>query len=242
MFENVVLNDEEKKIMQKFLPLQEIEEYSEIEFIDTKCKCGSENFDFDFLMDDKVCIECGLIQNYTSSNIGFVQYNQINKIKPSIYKPLAHMRIILEEMSCKRVNVCDDMICKIKHALGNKKVTYKNVKKLLRKLGYTQHYLQMPCILNQIDQKRFPSLKMSSNQIDKIESFFKLFIQVYFSLSLKERQNRKNVINYHYILKKICMKLKYNHVLPYLHPPDLKTIKKLDCIWDLIVQKEPTLG
>lgn len=242
MFEGVELSNEEKKIMKNFLNIQQVEEYTNVELIDEQCKCGSKKFDMDILIDDKICIECGLVQNFTSANIGFIQYKQINKIKPSIYKPLAHMRIILEEMSCKRINVCEDMINKIKFALGNKKLTYKNVKKLLRKLGYTQHYLQMPCILNQMDQERFPPLKMSSKQIINIESHFKLFVEVYFSLSLKERQNRKNIINYHYILEKICKKLKYTHIIPFLHPPDKKTIKKLDCIWELIVKKEPKLG
>lgn len=242
MFNNIKLNNQEKKLLKNFIKSNEIEEFTDVELIDMKCKCGNNKFEFDYLTDDKICLECGMVQNYTSANIGFVQYKQINKLKPSIYKPIAHMRLILEEMCCKRISVQDGMVEKIKIKLGNKKVNYQNVKKLLRKLGYTQHYLQMPCILHTLDPKRFPFLKLSSHEIRNIESMFKLFLQVYFSLSLKERDNRKNIINYHYVLKKICIKLKYEHVFQYLHPPDIKTTIKLEKIWNVIIKKEPKLS
>ena len=242
MFENIKLCKEERKILKNFINIKEIEEYSSVEYLKKECECGNDKFDYDKLADDKICIVCGVVQNFTSANIGFIQYKQINKIEPSIYKPIAHLKLILEEMSCKRVSVDDDMIYKIKNKLNGKKVTYKNVKKLLRKLGYTQHYLQMPCILNTLEPKNFPFLKMSSNQIRKIERLFKMFVETYFSLSLKERQNRKNIINYHYIIKKICIKLGYDHVLTFLHPPNKGTTKKLEEIWKIVVDKTPVLG
>lgn len=242
MFENVDLCEQEKKILRNFITINEVEEYTDIELMKRECECGSNKFEYDSLADDKICILCGVVQNFTSANIGFIQYKQINKIKPSIYKPIAHLRLILEEMSCKRISVDDEMISKIKNKLNGKKVSYKNVKRLLRKLGYTQHYLQMPCILNTLDSEKYPVLKLSSFQIKNIELLFRKFVDTYFSLSVKERQNRKNIINYHYILKKICIKLNYIHVVPFLHPPDKNTTKKLEDIWTIVVNKEPILG
>ena len=71
MFENIKLCKEERKILKNFINIKEIEEYSNVEYLKKECECGNDKFDYDKLADDKICIVCGIVQNFTSANIGF---------------------------------------------------------------------------------------------------------------------------------------------------------------------------
>jgi hypothetical protein len=114
--------------------------------------------------------------------------------------------------------------------LDIKKIKAKQMKTILKKLGYNKYYEHIPHIINVMSGKKAPSLSIKEEE--QLRTLFKE-IQIPFSNNCPA--NRKNFLSYSYVLHKLCELLEYDYLLPYF--PLLKSREKLlqqDIIWKLI--------
>jgi hypothetical protein len=114
--------------------------------------------------------------------------------------------------------------------LDIQKIKPKQMKSILKKLGFNKYYEHIPHIINVMSGKKAPSL--SRREEEQLRTLFKE-IQIPFSNNCPP--NRKNFLSYSYVLHKFCELLEYDYLLPYF--PLLKSREKLlqqDQIWKLI--------
>ncbi len=114
--------------------------------------------------------------------------------------------------------------------LSKEKLTYKNMREILKRLKYNKYYEHIPHIINIINGKKAPIL--SRQYEERLRIMFKE-IQTPFMKHCPE--NRKNFLSYSYVLHKFCQLLELDELLIYF--PLLKSREKLqqqDVIWEKI--------
>lgn len=212
-----------------------IEEYTPTTYTKLKC-CEGAYFFIDELYNDTICSVCGTIQadlEYTM--IGYNEYKNYNFVETSVYKPLEHMRNILREFQCVRF-IDNDMIDKIRCSIT--KITYVSVRKSLLKLGFKQHYLWMPSILNALDPTQFKPLKISSENVRRLDDVFLMYYHTFNTLTIDEKKGRTSLLNYHFVIKELSKILNINMRCKFFQlPKGSKTIRNHKYIWNIICVK-----
>lgn len=218
-----------------------IQDYSEgvTDTIVETSGCYHTNLVDDDRLADTICTDCGVVMNgYEKTNIGYNEYKNFNFIKPSIYKPVDHLILILTEFQCARVDICKDMIEDVKYKLGEQASEIKQVRKVLRKLGYKQHYLLLPSIMNAIDPGKFKPVRLTSREVRLITTKFSEYLCQFEALRKSGESKRKNLLNYHYVIKRICQFIKLPNLKEmsiYFHlPSGVKTMEEHDRMWNMI--------
>jgi len=203
----------------KIGPVQPVKYYPNI------CEsCNSDGVVLDKRLDDWLCADCGIIQQKTREPFKLVVPES------SVYKHNVHLHQILHEMQCLRHAIPDGLIDDVKEFLGAS-CDYQSIKKSLRKLGYKQHYNMVPTIQSKLDPT-FKPLDLTREQEEDITGYFNQYI------ALGKLPGKKNRLNYHFVIGKICEMLEYDWVLPHLHPPKgKKSLEEHERLWDFICDK-----
>jgi len=180
-----------------------------------------------------VCDKCGASESY------FTQYSKPNYKEPLqdsgtyAYKRINHLTEILSQLQAKETT---DIPQKVYESIS-KEIIKRNIsvydldifklRRILKKLNFRKYYEHVPHILQNINGKEPPNF----SRIDeaKIKKMFK-DIQKPFAIYCPK--NRKNFLNYSYVLHKFCELLELDDYIEYF--PLLKNNNKLiqhDKIW-----------
>ena len=202
-----------------------------------QCNC---NIHINEISGELSCKKCGntiKIIIITEKNSYNDPPNEINYFS---YKRINHFNEWLAQFQGKEntdipVNVYKDINNEIKKNINLiiKDITYKQVREILKKLGYNKYYENIPYIINIITGKNTPKLNRTEEEI--LRSLFKE-IQIPFMKHCPP--TRKNFLSYSYVLHKFCQLLEYDNLLTYF--PLLKSREKLqqqDEIWKNICKE-----
>jgi hypothetical protein len=201
------------------------------------CKLCNSNMSFDIIDSELLCIKCGYTEDIIINSEKTSFKDPPREVSYFAYKRINHFNEWLAQFQAKETTEIGEGIYKKifdeihKNVnLDIKKIKPKQMKNILKKLGYNKYYENIPHIINVMSGKKAPSL--SINEEEQLRSLFKE-IQIPFSNNCPS--NRKNFLSYSYVLHKFCELLEYDYLLPYF--PLLKSREKLqqqDKIWKLI--------
>lgn len=206
-----------------------------ISFTCIECTSGENNLVYDNRMDETTCNSCGMVQpfNYFFFR-GKNEYlpDTSNKISKSIYKQKDYLVRKLDEISCFRVVIEEELMEQIVLQCKNKEISFKLVKKILTNLGHKQKYLQIPTILNSLAPEKYPPVVLSCHERIKIVDMFSKYMDTFYLIN---NYQRKNLLNYHFVLKKL---FEMNGLKVFSHyfntPKGKKTIQIHEEIWNNI--------
>lgn len=154
------------------------------------------------------------------------------------YKRINHLTEILSQLQAKEsTDIPPEIYEAINRDLKKRKISKDTLdmfklRKILKKLKLNKYYEHVPHILQVINKKEPPNFSREDEQ--KIKNMFK-DIQKPFSMFCPE--NRKNFLNYAYVLRKFCELLGLDDYINYF--PLLKNNNKLrehDKIWGKICE------
>lgn len=152
------------------------------------------------------------------------------------YKRINHLTEILSQLQAKEsTDIPQEIYEAIGRDIKKRKISKDTLdmfklRKILKKLKLNKYYEHVPHILQVINQKEPPNFSREDEQ--KIKNMFK-DIQKPFAMYCPE--NRKNFLNYAYVLRKFCELLGLDSYIDYF--PQLKNNNKLrehDKIWNKI--------
>lgn len=200
---------------------------------------------------NNLCEDCGGEKTYFQSdgasvctNCGLTEYQMINTENPKYndpiqdsgtyaYKRINHMTEILSQLQAKEsTDIPIEVIDRIKMEIKKRRISENDLdifglRKILKGLKLRKYYEHGSYILQRINGKEPPSFSRETEQ--KIKQMFR-DIQKPFELYCPKE--RKNFLNYSYVLHKFCQLLGLNDFLSYF--PLLKNNSKLlqhDKIW-----------
>jgi len=206
-------------------------------FMNDICKLCKNNMSFGLVDSELVCEKCGYTENIIINSEKTSYKDPPREVSYFAYKRINHFNEWLAQFQAKESTEISDVIYKNIYDeihknvnLDIQKIKPKQMKSILKKLGYNKYYEHIPHIINIMSGKKAPSL--SRKEEEQLRSLFKE-IQIPFSNNCPP--NRKNFLSYSYVLHKFCELLEYDYLLPYF--PLLKSREKLlqqDQIWKLI--------
>ncbi len=201
------------------------------------CKICNNNMSFGIIDSEIVCQKCGYTEDIIINSEKTSYKDPPREVSYFAYKRINHFNEWLAQFQAKETTEISDEIYKNifdeinkNINLDIKKIKPKQVKQILKKLGYNKYYEHIPHIINIMSGKKAPSL--SRQEEEQLRSLFKE-IQIPFSNNCPP--TRKNFLSYSYVLHKFCELLEYDNLLPFF--PLLKSREKLlqqDQIWKLI--------
>ena len=202
-----------------------------------KCKLCGHNMSFGLVDSELVCEKCGYTEDIIINSEKTSYKDPPREVSYFAYKRINHFNEWLAQFQAKESTEISDEIYKNIFEEINKnmnldiqKIKPKQMKSILKKLGFNKYYEHIPHIINVMSGKKAPSL--SRQEEEQLRTLFKE-IQIPFSNNCPP--NRKNFLSYSYVLHKFCELLEYDYLLPYF--PLLKSREKLlqqDQIWKLI--------
>lgn len=180
-------------------------------------QCGEDSVFYETHTDSYICCECGYCQHQTR------KHYEVFVPESSIYKPSVHLHKLLHEMQCLRHQLPTNIVADVRDYL-KQDFSYDRIKKSLRKLGYNQAYAMVYSIQQYLDPT-FKPLQLSYEEEEQLQGLFWQYLQL-------DKMGRKNRLNYHFVLQKFSRMLKYDHLLPFLHPPKgKKSREESEKIW-----------
>jgi len=200
------------------------------------CECGFERI---ISMSDGyyVCEKCAATENMIIATEKPNYKEPVQDTGTYAYKRINHFTEILSQLQGKESTTIPNEI--IENILWELKKTKKNkndldifeLKKILKKLGYrTKYYEHISHILQLINGKEPPKFTRDTEATLK-----KMFKDIQKPFSLFCPKNRKNFLNYSYVLHKFCELLELDSYLDYfplLKNPDKS--RQHDKIWKKI--------
>lgn len=183
-----------------------------------------------------VCKNCGEITyiNVDSDKIKYIKDIQQVEQKIYSYKRSNHLSELLNQFQGKETTDIDEDIFTIiqeelkKNKLHNiNKVKKSTFRMILKKCGLTKYYEHIPHIINKLTGKNPPTIPRELDE--RIKQMFK---DIQEPFSKHKPKDRKNMINYNYILHKLCQILRRDDIAKQF--PLLKCRNKLreqDTIW-----------
>jgi hypothetical protein len=202
-----------------------------------KCKLCNHILSFGLIDSELVCENCGYTEDIIINSEKTSYKDPPREVSYFAYKRINHFNEWLAQFQAKESTEIDDDIYKNIFVeiqknmnLDIQKIKPKQMKGILKKLGYNKYYEHIPHIINVMSGKKAPSL--SRKEEERLRTLFKE-IQIPFSNNCPA--SRKNFLSYSYVLHKFCELLEYDYLLPYF--PLLKSREKLlqqDQIWKLI--------
>ena len=206
-------------------------------FMNDKCKLCNNNMSFGLIDSELVCEKCGYTEDIIINSEKCSYKDPPREVSYFAYKRINHFNEWLAQFQAKESteisediykNIFDEIQKNVN--LDIQKIKPKQMKSILKKMGYNKYYEHIPHIINVMSGKKAPCL--SRKEEEQLRTLFKE-IQIPFSNNCPP--NRKNFLSYSYVLHKFCELLEYDYLLPYF--PLLKSREKLlqqDQIWKLI--------
>ena len=206
-------------------------------YMNDKCKLCNNNMSFGLIDSELVCEKCGYTEDIIINSEKCSYKDPPREVSYFAYKRINHFNEWLAQFQAKESTEISDNIYKNifdeihKNVnLDIQKIKPKQMKSILKKMGYNKYYEHIPHIINVMSGKKAPCL--SRKEEEQLRTLFKE-IQIPFSNNCPP--NRNNFLSYSYVLHKFCELLEYDYLLPYF--PLLKSREKLlqqDQIWKLI--------
>ncbi|AQN68285.1 poxvirus late transcription factor VLTF3-like protein [Saudi moumouvirus] len=185
-----------------------------------------------------VCKKCGLSESI------FLTTDKPNYKEPTqdsgtyAYKRINHLTEILSQLQAKEsTDIPQKVFESIKRELKKRKINKNDLdifrlRRILKKLNYRKYYEHVPHILQIINGKQPPNFSREDEM--KIKKMFK---QIQKPFAIYCPKDRKNFLNYSYVLHKFCELLDLDEYINYF--PLLKNNAKLlqhDKIWKNICE------
>ena len=205
--------------------------------VNGKCKLCNHTLSFGLIDSELICENCGYTEDIIINSEKTSYKDPPREVSYFAYKRINHFNEWLAQFQAKEsTEIGDDIYKNIfdeiqkNMNLDIQKIKPKQMKGILKKLGYNKYYEHIPHIINVMSGKKAPCL--SRKEEERLRTLFKE-IQIPFSNNCPP--SRKNFLSYSYVLHKFCELLEYDYLLPYF--PLLKSREKLlqqDQIWKLI--------
>jgi predicted RNA-binding Zn-ribbon protein involved in translation (DUF1610 family) len=180
-----------------------------------------------------VCPCCG-----DSEYVIFDENTQIKDYSP--YKRLNHFREWINQFQAKQSpeipeQIFIDIVKEINknRILDLSKLNKKNLKLILKKLGYNIYYEHASFIIHQLNNLPPPKITRDMERI-----FLSMFLKIQEPWEKYKKPNRKNFLSYSYVLRKFCELLELDHLLEYfqLHK-DIDKVLENDILWQKICKE-----
>ena len=163
---------------------------------------------------------------------------QIKDYSP--YRRLNHFREWLNQFQAKQSpDIPEQVFIDIVRELNKNRITdlgilnKKNMKAILKKLGYNIYYEHVAYIINKLNNLPPPKI---TRDMEKL--FISMFFQIQDPWEQYKQADRKNFLSYSYVLNKFCELLELDHLLdcfPLHKDPD--KIMENDQIWEKICKQ-----
>ena len=211
--------------------------FKDIDEVLHKCKLCDQKLDFKTNNSELFCSKCGYTQTILLCNDKISYKDVPREISYFAYKRINHFNEWLAQFQAKETTeipkyIYTDVIEEFNKNINSNinKITYKQVREILKKLKYNKYYEHIPHIITLIGGNKAPTLL---NQYEELlRNMFKE-IQIPFMNNCPNE--RKNFLSYSYVLHKFCQLLELDDLL--IHFPLLKSREKLqqqDKIWENI--------
>lgn len=164
------------------------------------------------------------------------KFKEFNQDCAYAYKRINHLTEILSQLQAQEsTDIPSTVFTQINNELKKRKIRKENLdifwlRRILKRLGLRKYYEHVPHILQILNGKEPPNF--SRHDVMKIKQKFK---EIQKPFSLFRPPNRKNFLNYSYVIRKICELIGLRSHVNYF--PLLKNINKLrehDSIWKKI--------
>ena len=236
--ENTKVYSDDKEVIEYYMSNIDDTYVINNEFsINGKCKLCNHTLSFGLIDSELVCENCGYTEDIIINTEKTSYKDPPREVSYFAYKRINHFNEWLAQFQAKEsTEISDDIYKNIfdeihkNKNLDIQKIKPKQMKGILKKLGYNKYYEHIPHIINVMSGNKAPSL--SRKEEERLRTLFKE-IQIPFSNNCPP--SRKNFLSYSYVLHKFCELLEYDYLLPYF--PLLKSREKLlqqDQIWKLI--------
>jgi len=216
-----------------------------------KCtNCNSSCFIYDQKTADQICINCGIAINILTNDEDQISYSDnIEPVNVFNYKRNNHFQECLNQLQAKEnttipSKIIEDLTKEFKkyNITDPKLFTPVLVKSYLKKLKYNKYYEHIPTIINEFCGLRAPKLTPELEEqlkimFDEIQAPFEKHSKIICP-------DRKNFLNYNYILYKMCELLNKDEFLncfPLLKNREILYQHDLiwrgictDCKWEFI--------
>lgn len=202
-------------------------------------KCEQCNSIMEYLTktSELICSNCGYTRNIIISTEKSSYNDPPKEVNYFAYKRINHFNEWLAQFQAKETTEIPEEIYKgiYDEIKKNKnidihKITYKQVREILKKINYNKYYEHIPHIINTLSGQSAPTLDKRSE-----ETLRGLFKEIQIPFMNNCPPTRKNFLSYSYVLHKFCELLEYDHLISYF--PLLKSREKLqqqDLIWKKI--------
>ena len=188
-----------------------------------------------------VCQYCGDVEYYLDNTAMSVTYEQeVNtesNINHGIYKRMSHFNDILSNCQAKNnISIPDEVISKIKEEIKKQKINkieFKKLKPILKKLGLSKYYEQIPKLYSIISNETILQIPQ-----DVEESLKVMFRMIQDPFEKHKPKGRSNFLSYSYCFYQLLVLLeqqKYCILFPLLKSRE--KIREQDKIWKAICQE-----
>jgi len=177
----------------------ELNEENKIENVETKCE-------HDFIIDENIKYCCKCFKNEPIFVIGFVSFYDRNVPTSAPYLKSNHFRNKINEINgVNSVNIEDDIM-----KLCINCTNQEDIKKKLQEHKKIKHY---PLIYTIMRQKNIFVPTFTNENIVKLN---RLFLKVCDIFEKIKMENQHNLINYHFVLSRLCIIINREDIIPYL--------------------------
>lgn len=153
-----------------------------------------------------ICPSCGIAKQTieTSAQLSFKEQQEYDYKPQFTYKKESHFLDWIRKVQIKDHDLIpDSLITKVKQELVKEKITeskdltYVKIRSILKKIGESKYYQNIPRIIYQISD--IVPLQLSQDLEDKLFNCFLLIVESFD----KHKGTRKSLISYPYILRKL---------------------------------------
>ena len=208
------------------------DKYKDIDY--NKCEICNSQMMLSDISSQLSCCNCGNIREIMIVTDKTSYTDPPREVSYFAYKRINHFNEWLAQFQAKeKTELPNEVYTNIYKELNKdiyydpKKLKYKDLRNILKRLKYNKYYEHIPHIISVISGKKAPTLDRKTEEI--LRSLFKE-IQIPFMNNCPP--NRKNFLSYSYVLHKFCELLEFDDLLEYF--PLLKSREKLhgqDLIW-----------
>ena len=233
-----ISNDEEIDVINTYMSrIDDTYNMKEGKYKLDKCKLCNTNMLYSLNESGLICGKCGYTEQIIINTERTSYKDPPREVSYFAYKRMNHFNEWLAQFQAKEsTEISEDVYNNIFTEITRninidiKKITHKQVREILKKIGYNKYYEHIPHIVNVLTGEKAP--KLAPIEEEQLRNLFKE-IQIPFSNNCPEE--RKNFLSYSYVLHKFCELLEYDYLLPNF--PLLKSREKLqqqDKIWKCI--------
>ena len=179
-------------------------------------RCGCHDVTYDVITADMTCHHCG--NCCYNSDIGYLYSKQTveemdhyTAYKKVIYSRITNMKTILRNMQSypsPLVPATLEFVGKYKGSV----LSFQELRQLMKKHRLSHSYSKTHLIMSMVNPQ-YKCLKLTRAQHMLILCKFKDILQVF---THENQFKRSNFLNYHYVIKCICIEYQLYHVLPHL--------------------------